>query len=40
MENKNEIWKITEKGKNYLKEKISSKIPHFGHLKLENTKTI
>ena len=38
VENKNEIWKITEKGKNYLKEKISSKIPHFGHLKLENTK--
>ncbi len=38
VENKNKIWKITEIGKNYLKEKISSKIPHFGHSKVKNTK--
>lgn len=38
VENKNRIWKITAKGEIYLREKISSKIPHFGHLKKEKTK--
>jgi len=33
-ENRNGIWAITEKGRNFLK----NKIPHFGHLKTENKK--
>lgn len=38
VENKNGIWKITEKGKNYLKDKLISNIPHFGYLKIKNGK--
>lgn len=36
--NNSGIWKITEKGKEYLKNKLVLKIPHFGHLKIKNTK--
>ena len=34
VEDKKGIWAITEKGRNFLK----NKIPHFGHLKTENKK--
>lgn len=38
VENKNKIWEITEKGKGFLKDKLSLKIYHFGHLKIKNAK--
>lgn len=37
IENKNKIWQITQKGKIHLKNKLISKIPHFGHLKNKKT---
>lgn len=36
VENKNTVWRITKKGKEYLKNKIASKLPHFKHSKVEN----
>ncbi|MBI4993784.1 CRISPR-associated endonuclease Cas2 [Candidatus Wolfebacteria bacterium] len=38
IENKNNIWKITQEGRNYLKEKSFLIAPHFGYLKIKNTK--
>ncbi|PIR88022.1 MAG: hypothetical protein COU10_01425 [Candidatus Harrisonbacteria bacterium CG10_big_fil_rev_8_21_14_0_10_45_28] len=38
VENKNGIWAITKKGIEFLKNKLISKIPHFGHLKTKNKK--
>jgi DNA-binding transcriptional regulator PaaX len=37
-ENRSGIWAITKKGRKFLKNKLISKIPHFGHLKTENKK--
>ncbi|MBI5306258.1 hypothetical protein HZB04_01590 [Candidatus Wolfebacteria bacterium] len=36
IKNENAVWKITNKGKEYVKNKLSAKIPHFKHLKVEN----
>lgn len=38
IENKTGIWDITNNGKKFLKNKLISKIPHFGHLKSKNKK--
>ncbi|MDP3052541.1 MAG: hypothetical protein Q8N22_01130 [bacterium] len=38
VENKNGIWAITKQGRKFLKNKLISKIPHFGHLKIKNKK--
>ena len=38
IENKKGIWAITQKGKEYLKNKLASKMPHFRHLKSEKPK--
>lgn len=37
-ENRNGIWTITKKGREFFKNKLISKIPHFGHLKTKNKK--
>lgn len=38
VKNNNNIWAVTKNGKEYLQNKLALKIPHFGHLKIKNSK--
>ena len=38
IDNKKGIWMIQRKGREYLKNRLNSKIPHFSHLKSNNNK--
>lgn len=38
IKNENAVWKITNQGREYVKNKLIIKLPHFKHLKTENNK--